>query len=121
MRAIGRAALVLIASTITHGCADPVEVWPPDWHPARADAAAPATPFRGTALVGAAPVEPAQPGVVPPNAGSNEHAHHHDHAPEHEAEAAYVCPMHPDVKSNKPDECPKCGMDLVNEAPGGGK
>ena len=24
----------------------------------------------------------------------------------------YVCPMHPDVVSDKPGECPKCGMDL---------
>src|SRR3972149_8797385 len=25
----------------------------------------------------------------------------------------YICPMHPDVKSNKPGSCPKCGMDLI--------
>lgn len=25
----------------------------------------------------------------------------------------YTCPMHPDVKSDKPGKCPKCGMDLV--------
>jgi hypothetical protein len=25
----------------------------------------------------------------------------------------YTCPMHPDVKSDKPGECPQCGMDLV--------
>ncbi len=24
----------------------------------------------------------------------------------------YVCPMHPDVTSNKPGKCPKCGMEL---------
>ena len=24
----------------------------------------------------------------------------------------YTCPMHADVKSDKPGECPKCGMDL---------
>ena len=25
----------------------------------------------------------------------------------------YTCPMHPEVRSNKPGKCPKCGMDLV--------
>lgn len=25
----------------------------------------------------------------------------------------YTCPMHPDVTSDKPGKCPKCGMDLV--------
>jgi len=25
----------------------------------------------------------------------------------------YVCPMHDDVKSDKPGKCPKCGMTLV--------
>jgi hypothetical protein len=29
----------------------------------------------------------------------------------------YVCPMHPDVRSDKPGECPKCGMDLVPATP----
>jgi len=24
----------------------------------------------------------------------------------------YTCPMHPEVISDKPGECPKCGMDL---------
>jgi putative DNA topoisomerase len=27
----------------------------------------------------------------------------------------YTCPMHPDVLSNKPGKCPKCGMDLVQQ------
>ena len=25
----------------------------------------------------------------------------------------YTCPHHPEVVSNKPGKCPKCGMDLV--------
>ncbi len=35
---------------------------------------------------------------------------------EESAKAAYVCPMHPEVTSEKPGECPKCGMDLVKVA-----
>ena len=27
--------------------------------------------------------------------------------------AKYTCPMHPEVTSDKPGKCPKCGMDLV--------
>jgi len=25
----------------------------------------------------------------------------------------YTCPMHPEVKKDKPGSCPKCGMTLV--------
>lgn len=24
----------------------------------------------------------------------------------------YTCPMHPEIKSDKPGQCPKCNMDL---------
>jgi hypothetical protein len=27
----------------------------------------------------------------------------------------YTCPMHPEVVSDKPGQCPKCGMDLVKK------
>jgi len=29
------------------------------------------------------------------------------------AKQLYICPMHPDVVSDEPGKCPKCGMDLV--------
>ena len=28
----------------------------------------------------------------------------------------YSCPMHPEVVSDHPGKCPKCGMDLVKQA-----
>ncbi|MEX2217544.1 MAG: heavy metal-binding domain-containing protein [Phycisphaerales bacterium] len=37
------------------------------------------------------------------------------------APAEYVCPMHPEVTSNEPARCPKCGMTLVKKEPAGGK
>lgn len=29
--------------------------------------------------------------------------------------AMYTCTMHPEIKSDKPGKCPKCGMDLVEQ------
>jgi hypothetical protein len=33
------------------------------------------------------------------------------------AQGGYTCPMHPEVKSDQPAKCPKCGMDLVPAKP----
>lgn len=45
--------------------------------------------------------------------GDEAHAHangdgHHEHSGEH----IYSCPMHPEVTSNQPGQCSKCGMNL---------
>jgi Cu(I)/Ag(I) efflux system membrane fusion protein len=44
-------------------------------------------------------------------------------APSHRAPAPtpLTCPMHPEVRSNSPGKCPKCGMDLVPAPAGGSK
>ncbi|MGQ9620133.1 MAG: heavy metal-binding domain-containing protein [Bacteroidales bacterium] len=31
------------------------------------------------------------------------------------AKVQYTCPMHPEVISDKPGDCPKCGMPLVEK------
>jgi hypothetical protein len=31
------------------------------------------------------------------------------------AKVQYTCPMHPEILSNKPGKCPKCGMTLVKK------
>ncbi len=33
------------------------------------------------------------------------------------AKVQYTCLMHPEVISDKPGKCPKCGMDLVKKQP----
>lgn len=35
------------------------------------------------------------------------------HLTNNETDLLYTCPMHPEVKSNKPGKCSKCGMDLM--------
>ena len=30
-----------------------------------------------------------------------------------EKQQVYTCPMHPEVREDKPGICPKCGMELV--------
>jgi len=35
--------------------------------------------------------------------------------PQEKLQAYYTCPMHPEVQSNEPGKCPKCGMDLVKK------
>lgn len=32
-----------------------------------------------------------------------------------EVAMAYACPMHPEVTSDQPGQCSKCGMDLVKQ------
>jgi hypothetical protein len=34
-----------------------------------------------------------------------------------DASVVYTCPMHPEVRSNAPGSCPKCGMTLVPKKP----
>jgi hypothetical protein len=58
----------------------------------------------------------------PKEAGMQEHSKHkHEQRSkdttakkeEMKMQAEYTCPMHPEVKSDKPGKCPKCGMALV--------
>ena len=132
---------VLAASCASQPQAKPVEIDPSN--PAAAEAPRPTVPDLGPAA--SAPVvapQPAAPSTPPP---AHDHAAHgaageparqesgqaappntaspggHDHggaAAPSKAKAVYTCPMHPEVLSDKPGRCPKCGMNLVKKSGG---
>ena len=57
---------------------------------------------------------PAKEPAMPAREPAATMAASHDHAKHATAEAAhYTCPMHPEVVSDEPGSCPKCGMFLV--------
>src|SRR6266436_5308571 len=51
----------------------------------------------------------AQVGAIDLNRPGSEH----NYEQEHEKKQKYTCPMHPEVITDHPDNCPKCGMTLV--------
>src|SRR6266480_1126751 len=53
----------------------------------------------------------AQVGAIDPNRPTGEHEHDYDH--QQEEKQKYTCPMHPEVITDHPGNCPKCGMKLV--------
>ncbi len=48
--------------------------------------------------------------------GEHDHehgAHEHEATPSDAGAARYTCSMHPEVVTNEPGKCPKCGMALI--------
>src|SRR5262245_19672804 len=89
--------LVALWMTISLGCADGTAIYDRSIDYARSPAShptAPEAPFAQPPLLGqgARPEASAEP---PP------------------AEVVYTCPMHPEIVSDAPGKCPKCGMALV--------
>ena len=73
--------------------------------PVSPDRLKPATPGSGAPAVPPTP-SPGGPSAEPASSG--------------EQAKVYTCPMHPEVISDKPGRCPKCGMDLVPKPPAPG-
>jgi len=63
----------------------------------------------------------AQVGAIDPNRPGDNHEYEQEHPPshgygaagEHQKKQKYTCLMHPEVISDHPGNCPKCGMKLV--------
>src|SRR5256885_5568128 len=51
----------------------------------------------------------AKVGAIDPN----RRGHEHEYEQEHGKKQKYTCPMHPEVVTDHPGNCPKCGMKLV--------
>ena len=68
---------------------------------------------------GASVLASVQEPAAPTQASSTPVPEVHDHAAHANEEQAtiYTCPMHPEIRENKPGRCPKCGMNLEPAKP----
>jgi hypothetical protein len=110
---------LLILLLVLGGCVQTRTIAPPGLgHPAAAESepfafSPPANPF-ATAIVSDANVAPGEAMTDMPETT-------HDGAEPPSALTVYSCPMHAAIRSDRPGDCPKCGMALVptkTSAPG---
>lgn len=100
------------------GCVGPVEIAPlPYAHPAQPDAPAGTVPEVGSALHQTHPIAASEAAT---STGMSHGNMNHQPANTNPAQAdgRFQCPMHAEVRSDKPGRCPVCGMNLVEQEKG---
>jgi hypothetical protein len=108
-------AAVLVAACATEPKPKPASIDPSN--PSAPESAPLSTDTLSHTAAGPSGMKPAD--TPAPPASSSDHGHEHDGAAP--ATTLYTCPMHPEVISDKPGKCPKCGMTLVPKKPDEGK
>ena len=78
-----------------------------------------ATAVRLTPVTPGSAADPSSPEPPPATMSQTLHPEAPPHAEEESMPSAtvYTCPMHPEVQSDVPGTCPKCGMKLVPVKP----
>jgi hypothetical protein len=113
--AIAFTTVVLLTAAAT-GCASE-----PKPRPTLLDPSSPAAPESPPlAAVALAPSADRSPPADNPTSQDNAKASEGGKAGKQQG-TIYTCPMHPEVTSDKPGRCPKCGMKLVPKEPDEGK
>ena len=106
--------LLSLAVTLEAGCATE-----PPPRPAQLDPSNPSAPESAPLTAGqlAEPSSPANPPPPAPAAPAKAEASPDGGGAAKPSGVLYTCPMHPEVISDKPGRCPKCGMNLVPKEP----
>lgn len=110
-----RSSILCLAAVALLSCASQPKQLPPEADPANPDAPQSRPIEVSDALSETQPVPREE--APPAHAGHGAHVSGAAQGTVDAGATVYTCPMHPEVRSDKPGRCPKCGMKLVPESP----